>query len=202
MRGEIMIRYAKEDDVEQILPTLFQIFDEMELDVFKEVGNDTMMQVIKEGFFIPDYRYGLDHILVNEIDGKVAAIAISYPEEEEDNIDAPLIKILKKHGIKRDTLFTDKEAWPGEWYLDSFAVAPEFQNQGIGTKTLEGFINMIRDRGEKVLSLNVDVENAPAQHVYQKAGFKKVGQLYIGSHLYDHMQLDLTQISEKVNEAI
>lgn len=195
-----MFRYAKEDDIEQILPTLFQIFDEMELDVFKEIGNDTMAQVIKEGFALPEYRYGLDHILVNEIDGKAAAIAISYPEEEEDGIDAPLLKILKKHGINRTTLFTDKEAWPGEWYLDSFAVAPEFQNQGIGTKTLKSFIDLIAERGEKVLSLNVDVDNAPAQHVYDKVGFKKVGQLYIGDHLYDHMQYNLDQIEAKLSK--
>lgn len=197
-----MFRYANEDDVEQILPTLFQIFDEMELDIFKKVGNETMTEVIKEGFSLPNYRYGLDHILVNEIDSKVAAIAISYSEEEEDDIDAPLLKILKKHGIKQDTLFTDKEAWPGEWYLDSFAVAPEFQNKGIGTSALKSFIDLIKDRGEKVLSLNVDVENAPALHVYNKVGFKKVGQLYIGSHLYDHMQFDLDKISVGLRQVI
>ncbi|WP_125769316.1 GNAT family N-acetyltransferase [Companilactobacillus furfuricola] len=191
-----MLRYAQEEDAEQILPTLFQIFDEMELDVFKEIGNETMMQVIREGFELPNYRYGLDHILVNEVDGRVAAIAISYPEEEEDQIDAPLIKILKKHGVHQDTLFTDKEAWPGEWYLDSFAVAPEFQNKGIGTKTLQSFIDLLREKGEKVLSLNVDVDNEPAKHVYDKTGFKKVGQLYIGSHLYDHMQYNLENEKE------
>ncbi|AKP68253.1 GNAT family N-acetyltransferase [Companilactobacillus ginsenosidimutans] len=195
-----MFRNAKEDDAEQILPTLFQIFDEMELDVFKEVGNDEMAKVIKEGFSLPEYRYGLDHILVNEIHDKIAAIAISYSEEEEDEIDVPLLKIMRKHGIKQDSLFPDKEAWPGEWYLDSFAVAPEFQNQGIGTRALKGFIDLIRNSGEKVLSLNVDVDNAPAKHVYDKVGFQKVGQLYIGSHLYDHMQFDLTR--EAANQAI
>ena len=186
-----MFRYAREEDVEQILPTLFQIFDEMELDIFKKLGNHKMSQIIREGFELPGYRYGLDHILVNEIDQKVAAIAIGYPEELEDGIDAPLVNIMKQHGIHQETLFGDKEAWPGEWYLDSFAVSPEFQNQGIGTESLKKVIKMIRERGEKILSLNVDVTNAPAQHVYQKVGFKKVGQIYMGSHLYDHMQLEL-----------
>ena len=193
-----MFRYAQEDDVEQILPTLFQIFDEMELEIFGEIGEDIMESVIREGFELPDYRFGLDHILVNEIDGKVAAIAISYPEVEEDDIDIPLLRILRKHGINKDALFSDKEAWPGEWYLDSFAVAPDFQNKGIGTETLKGFIDVIRSRGEKVLSLNVDVDNEPAKHVYDKVGFKKVGQLYIGSHLYDHMQYNLEPVATNV----
>lgn len=188
-----MFRYAKEEDADQILPILFQIFDEMELDVFKEVGDEKMAQVIKEGFFQPGYRYGLGNILVNEIDGKVVAIMVGYPEALEDNIDAPLIKIMHKYGIKEKNLFDDKEAWPGEWYLDSFAVSPAYQGKGIGTKTMEHFIDVIRDRGEKILSLNVDVTNEPAKHVYDKVGFKKVGQLYIGSHLYDHMQYDLTE---------
>ncbi|WP_334333412.1 MULTISPECIES: GNAT family N-acetyltransferase [unclassified Companilactobacillus] len=188
-----MFRYAKEEDADQILPILFQIFDEMELDVFKKAGNEKMAQVIKEGFFQPGYRYGFDNILVNELDGKVVAIAVGYPESQEDGIDKPLIKILHEHGIKEDNLFDDKEAWPGEWYLDSFAVAPDYQNQGIGTKTMEHFIDVIKKRGEKILSLNVDVDNEPAKHVYTKVGFEKVGQLYIGSHLYDHMQYDLTK---------
>jgi len=186
-----MFRYAKEEDADQILPILFQIFDEMELDVFKEIGNEKMAQVIKEGFFQPGYRYGFDNILVNEIDGKVVAIVVGYHEKLEDNIDEPLIKIMHKYGIKEKNLFGDKEAWPGEWYLDSFAVAPDYQNKGIGTKTMEHFIDVMRERGEKILSLNVDVNNEPAKHVYVKTGFKKVGQLYIGSHLYDHMQYDL-----------
>ncbi|HIY92188.1 GNAT family N-acetyltransferase [Companilactobacillus sp. HBUAS56275] len=186
-----MFRNAKAEDADQILPILFQIFDEMELDVFKEVGDEKMAQVIKEGFFQPGYRYGLDNILVNEIDGKVVAIMVGYPESLEDGIDEPLIKIMHKYGIKEKNLFGDKEAWPGEWYLDSFAVAPAYQNKGIGTETMEHFIQVMRDRGEKILSLNVDVNNEPAKHVYTKTGFKKVGQLYIGSHLYDHMQYDL-----------
>ncbi|MQS76821.1 GNAT family N-acetyltransferase [Companilactobacillus halodurans] len=188
-----MLRYARKEDADQILPILFQIFDEMELDVFKEVGDKKMAEVIKEGFFQPGYRYGLENILVNEIDGKVVAIMVGYPEELEDNIDAPLIKIMHKHGIKENNLFNDKEAWPGEWYLDSFAIAPEYQGKGIGTKTMEEFIDVVKKRGEKILSLNVDVTNEAAKHVYDKTGFKKVGQLYIGSHLYDHMQYDLTK---------
>ncbi|TGD21252.1 GNAT family N-acetyltransferase [Companilactobacillus suantsaicola] len=188
-----MFRYAKEEDADQILPILFQIFDEMELDVFKKAGNEKIAQVIKAGFFQPGYRYGFDNILVNELDGKVVAIVVGYPESQEDGIDKPLVKILHEHGIKEDNLFGDKEAWPGEWYLDSFAVAPDYQNQGIGTQTMEHFIEVIKERGEKILSLNVDVDNEPAKHVYTKVGFEKVGQLYIGSHLYDHMQYDLTK---------
>ncbi|APX72367.1 GNAT family N-acetyltransferase [Companilactobacillus allii] len=185
-----MFRNAKEEDADQILPTLFQIFDEMELDIFKEIGNDKMAQVIREGFELPQYRYGLDHILVDEINGKVATIAVGYPEEQEDSIDDPLMKILHKYGIKQ-SIFTDKEAWPGEWYLDSFAVAEDMQGKGVGTKSLEELITIVRGRGEKTMSLNVDVKNEPAKHLYDKLGFKKVGQLYIGDHLYDHMQLDL-----------
>jgi len=186
-----MFRNANDGDADQILPTLFQIFDEMELDIFKEVGNDKMAQIIREGFKLPNYRYGLDHILVDEIDGKVATIAVGYPEEQEDSIDDPLIKVLHEHGIKRDNIFTDKEAWPGEWYLDSFAVAPDMQGKGIGTQSLKDLIDIVRQRGEKTMSLNVDVTNEPAKHLYDKVGFKKAGQLYIGDHLYDHMQFDL-----------
>ncbi|WP_099974475.1 MULTISPECIES: GNAT family N-acetyltransferase [Lactobacillaceae] len=186
-----MLRFAKEEDVDHLIPILFQIFDDMELEVFNKVGREKMMKLIREGFFQSDYRYGYKNILVEEIEGKIAGLSVGYPEELEDDIDQPMQKIMQKHGIDSQTLFDDKEAWPGEWYLDSFAISKDLQNQGIGTKMLKELIEWVKNQGEKTLSLNVDTKNDRARHVYEKLGFKKVGELYIGTHLYEHMQLNL-----------
>ena len=191
-----MIRPAKLADAQQAIPILMQIIHDMEIPVVKSVGEDKIQDLLIDAFAAPDYRYGYPQMLVyvDEQTDKVLGICVGYPAAKEANIDDGLRPYLANHGLPADfAMFSDVEAQPGEWYLDSFAVAPAYQNKGIGTKTMEHFIEVMRDRGEKILSLNVDVNNEPAKHVYTKTGFKKVGQLYIGSHLYDHMQYDLAK---------
>ncbi|GKQ43019.1 N-acetyltransferase [Companilactobacillus sp. RD055328] len=187
-----MIRAARKEDVKQVLPILNQIFEDMELDYFKKIGQQKLFELLEDGFTLPDYRYSYENILVDEEDGKIVTIAVGYPAELEEHIDDPLIAILDKHGLDKDQkLFEDTESWPGEWYLDSLAVHADMHHQGYGKKMLEYLPEYLLNKGEKMLSLNADVNNIPAQKLYEKMGFKKVGQLYIGDHLYDHMQLDL-----------
>lgn len=189
-----MFRLAKKEDAQQVLPILKQIFDEMELNTVAEIGEDKVFKMLEDAFALPDYRYGYGKIIVDDIDGKIVSIAAGYKAEEEDTIDDALSQLFDKYDVPNDFhIFGDKETWDGEWYLDSLAVAPDEQRKGYGKKMLEYLPEYLREKNEKILSLNVDVINEPAQELYKKMGFEKVGQLYIGDHLYDHMQLDLTK---------
>lgn len=73
------------------------------------------------------------------------------------------------------TVTTRKEG-EVEW-ITAFAVAPNKQGQGIGTQIL----NIVKDyairNGEKTILLDVEIENAGALRVYEKAGFMKSMQL-------------------------
>lgn len=73
------------------------------------------------------------------------------------------------------TVTTRKEG-EVEW-ITAFAVAPNKQGQGIGTQIL----NIVKDyairQGEKTILLDVEIENAGALCVYEKAGFMKSTQL-------------------------
>lgn len=73
------------------------------------------------------------------------------------------------------TVTTRKEG-EVEW-ITAFAVAPNKQGQGIGTQIL----NIVKDyairNGEKTILLDVEIDNANALRVYEKAGFMKSTQL-------------------------
>lgn len=73
------------------------------------------------------------------------------------------------------TVTTRKEG-EVEW-ITAFAVAPNKQGQGIGTQIL----NLVKDyairQGEKTILLDVEIENAGALRVYEKAGFMKSTQM-------------------------
>ena len=50
-------------------------------------------------------------------------------------------------------------------------ILPEYRNQGIGTLLLRKAISFV---GSKRLILTVDVDNNPANHLYEKIGFKEI----------------------------
>ena len=75
-----------------------------------------------------------------------------------------------------------------EWYLDSIAVDPDYQGQGIGGRLLKALPEFVRQDGDTIIGLNVDFANPAAERLYSRHGFKKVGTKKIGDHMYDHMQ--------------
>ena len=57
----------------------------------------------------------------------------------------------------------------------SIALLPEYRNQGLGRRMIETVIAMVKERFAG-LSLSV-VESSPALRLYERLGFRKVGQI-------------------------
>ena len=57
----------------------------------------------------------------------------------------------------------------------SIALLPEYRNKGLGTRMLKTIISLSRERFSG-LSLSA-VESSPARRLYERMGFKKVGQI-------------------------
>jgi ribosomal-protein-alanine N-acetyltransferase len=65
---------------------------------------------------------------------------------------------------------TGTEAW-----VQNIAVRPDHQRQGIGTALLEALLAETARRGVRPVLLEVAVDNAKAQRLYDKYGFAPVG---------------------------
>ena len=64
----------------------------------------------------------------------------------------------------------------GEAELLTLAVAPEARGRGLGRRLVSRFLYQARLRGAEVAFLEVAEDNAPAQAVYQSAGFVCAGR--------------------------
>lgn len=73
------------------------------------------------------------------------------------------------------TITTRKEG-EVQW-ITAFAVAPAIQGRGIGTQVLQWVKDYAIRNGEKMVLLDVEIENASALRVYEKAGFMKSIQM-------------------------
>ncbi|PQF24064.1 GNAT family N-acetyltransferase [Enterococcus mundtii] len=184
-----MIRNAKKEDAVAIAPLILVILKDMELPFLLKYGEEKTLEILEEAITDPDYRYSYTRGIVDEREGKVAGIVYGYTDEEEPIIDQPFEKYLQKHGIHEPVqMFTDKETFPNEWYLESICVAEEFRGQGIGSSLLEALPEIVKKYKRQVIGLSVDKGNPKARKLYERHGFKVVGQRTISGHLYDHMQ--------------
>lgn len=64
----------------------------------------------------------------------------------------------------------------GESDMMNLAVRPDCQRRGIGEALVLALWEAMRERGNRCLSLEVRVSNAPAIALYQKLGFSQVGR--------------------------
>jgi|HigsolmetaAR201D_1030396.scaffolds.fasta_scaffold02493_8 ribosomal protein S18 acetylase RimI-like enzyme len=62
----------------------------------------------------------------------------------------------------------------GEWVcLSDVAVEPQLRGQGIGTRMLATIMQLGREQGATYAFLQVIANNAPAQHIYSRFGFRE-----------------------------
>lgn len=184
-----MIRNARKEDAAAIAPLILVILKDMELPFVLKYGEVKTLEILEEAITDPDYRYSYTRGIVDEREGKVAGVAYGYTDEEEAIIDQPLVNVLQKHGISEQVeMFTDRETFPDEWYLDSICVSEEFRGQGIGSSLLEALPPLVKKQNRDAIGLSVDKQNPKARKLYERHGFKVVGQRTISGHLYDHMQ--------------
>lgn len=69
-----------------------------------------------------------------------------------------------------------------EGNIDNVVVAEAFRGRGIAQKLLQELFQRGKERGVNAYTLEVRVSNAPAIHIYEKAGFVSEG---IRPHFYE-----------------
>ncbi len=81
----------------------------------------------------------------------------------------------------------DMETEPGEFYLDSMAVLPEFRKRGIASKMLKAGITHAAKLNIPTVSLVVSPLKPQAQHLYESVGFRYDRDINIFNQTYRKM---------------
>lgn len=187
-----MIRQAQPTDVDQVIPLILIILEDMELEFLTTYGKEKTMAVLKQAYLTEDFRYSYRRALVLVEDSQILGTAFGYNEADEKLIDLPLAAIFKEHDIPEDEqMFIDKEAFEGEWYLDSIAVRPDQRGNGVGAKLLDALPAFAKTQGSHKIGLSVDEANPRAKQLYLRQGFKDIARTTISGHAYDHMQKEI-----------
>jgi len=65
--------------------------------------------------------------------------------------------------------------YPDEAWVQTMAVAPSHQGQGLGARLLTALLDEAARRGQRTVSLEVRAGNDPAQRLYARHGFARTG---------------------------
>ncbi len=104
------------------------------------------------------------------------ALCFTVPRPWNENQFTYLLKDTKIFYITLDHGFI-----LGRWMeskrveLLTLAIFPPEQSRGFGRALLNGFIEKANDEGKRSIFLKVAENNAPALHLFEKAGFKRIG---------------------------
>lgn len=63
-----------------------------------------------------------------------------------------------------------------EWEIENIAIAGPARRGGLGTRLLEEFLDLARERGAQAVFLEVRESNLAARKLYEKCGFLEAGR--------------------------
>ncbi|MDV7756736.1 GNAT family N-acetyltransferase [Liquorilactobacillus mali] len=185
----MLIRKATKKDSSAIVSLFNIIIDEMDLDVIKSLDRSKLDIVFQKSFETQEFLTDWAQTTVAVENDKVVGFLYGYSFENEKKINKLMHSFLQDAGLSPSiVIFSDPEAFPNEWYLNSIAVDPEYQGHGIGSKLLETATIVAAKQNKNKLGLNVDWENPRAEALYYSYGFRNVGLTILGDHNYNHLQ--------------
>lgn len=181
-----MIRSATIQDIEPLYELIMIILNDMELEILKEIPATTFKSMLIEAMHHEAFRSHPNKAIVYEVDGQVAGALFHYPGDIEPFMDQPFMDLYEKYQVTTTLpLFVDKETAPGEEYIETVVVHPNFRNRGIAKSLLHHLFENAPTGTE--LTLNCETDNTIAFHLYSSLGFVPKSTRTLSGHSYWHM---------------
>lgn len=175
---EIEIRNARPEDAPMVAWIVFAA-----LDIYNSMS-DKMLQSCSEA----DTLYSWDNTRLITVDGKVAGGLIAYQGKDYSRLREktwPLCWDEEKSVF--DAI--EPECAPGEYYLDSMALLPEYRGLDFGKALVLDAVELGRKKGCSSATLLADKDKQGLIDYYKSIGFEISGSMIYFGHDYWKMKL-------------
>lgn len=135
-----------------------------------------------------DSQYSWRNALVAlDGDGTVAGACVAYDGVSLHRLRQRFFEAASEC-LQRDFTGIDDETFPGEYYIDSLAVYPQYRRRGIAAALLKAMSQRAFEAGLPA-ALLVDKQNPNAERLYSSLGFRRVSDAVWGGHEMRRMHL-------------
>lgn len=123
--------------------------------------------------------------IVTEVEGRPVAALSGYDPVNlgEETVTPQMPVVMGKMGLTPEDMAPGQqglaafmtchsEPYDGAWIVESVAARPEFRRQGATSRLLGEILDAGRRRGFGLAQVSFYIGNTPAQHAYEKAGFR------------------------------
>lgn len=157
-------------------------------------GSDDRLPLVYETFTRlagrDDSQYSYRNSLIAlDPEGQVAGVIVIYDGAELHFLRKAFIQVANEvlgYDIKEEEMVD--ETSPDEIYLDSLCVFEPYRGQGLARQLIDAAAEAHAASG-KPLGLLVDYDNPRARRLYERVGFKSVGERPFAGTVMEHMQL-------------
>ena len=131
-------------------------------------------------------QYSWRNAIIAEIDGNVAGAVVGYDGAHLYALREGTFAVLRQSVGRVPNIVDETE--PGEYYLDSVGVLPEYRGCGVGRALVEAFCDKAFAEGRPRVGLIVDYDNPVAEKLYTLLGFKRINTKPFFTHQMWHLQ--------------
>lgn len=135
-----------------------------------------------------DTLYSWKRSRIVEVNGQPAGCLISYPGAEYETIREQTWRMLDVYDPNSAERF-EPETFPGEYYLDSLAVLPEYRGMGLSKVLLLDGAEKARRLGISTITLIAESDHHRLLEHYHNIGFVPIGEMDFFGHRYTRMKL-------------
>lgn len=178
----VNIRKATINDIRLIAYAVGNAIGEAVMPMF--CGTD-WMNTIAEVASLETSQYSYHNALIAEVEGSPAGVIVAYDGARLEELRSETMRIIRKY--KPDFTISEDETEPGEYYIDTLCVLPQYRKMGIATKLIAAIHEKALAEGHAQLGLIVDFDNPTAERLYTKLGFHRVGTRIFAGHKMWHL---------------
>ena len=183
----VQLRNATLDDAPFIARVVLAGIDMLDLDATLPDEQRGIYEHLIEICRMDDTLYSYCNTRIAEADSNWVGALVAYDGARYARMREKTFGLVKQTSgmdLSRNAM----ETGPGEFYLDSMAIFPEYRGTGIGRMLMRDRVDFALNKGFSKVTLLVDKDKPHLQKYYESEGFAFIGEMFVFGSWYNKLE--------------